>query len=73
MKMKKCIVCGVSFKPYVSKQKYCCSECRERSYSCAPKRNNSVGSLSNYISYCKMHGHIPYAEYQTKVLRKYGV
>ncbi len=71
-KMKKCIVCGANFKPYMSKQKYCSSECRERSRTCV-KKNKSIGSLSNYTAYCGEHGYISYAEYQTKVLRKYGV
>lgn len=73
-KMKKCIVCGASFKPYVTKQQYCSARCRIRARTLAPKSKASKeGSLNNYISYCKIYGNIPYAEYQTKVLRKCGV
>ena len=76
MKMKKCIACGASFKPYISKQQYCSSECREQSYARArqsKREQKSATNLNNYICYCRMFGYIPYAEYQTEVLRKYGV
>lgn len=72
-KMKKCIACGASFKPYISKQQYCSSECRERSYTRSKKKSQVTGNLNSYISHCRMYGYIPYAEYQTKVLRRYGV
>lgn len=72
-KMKKCIVCGASFKPYTSKQQCCSNECRSHSYTQNFKKKKPTENLSNYISYCRMFGYIPYAEYQTKVLRKYGV
>lgn len=73
LKIKKCIVCGAKFTPYTNSQKYCSSKCRERSRTCVKKKNKSVGNLSNYTAYCREHGCIPYAEYQTKVLRKCGV
>lgn len=70
-KTKKCLICGAKFKPYVTKQKYCSNKCRYQARTYKEVKPN--GSLSNYISYCKMFGCIPYAEYQTKVLRKYGI
>ena len=72
-KIRKCIVCDANFKPYTLKQQCCSNECRSHSYTQSFKKKKVSENLSNYTSYCRKFGYIPYAEYQTKVLRKYGV
>lgn len=68
---KKCVVCGTKFVPYINSQKYCSDKCRVKGRSRKAEKQNK--GLDDYISYCKTFGHISYAEYQTKVLRKCGV